>query len=368
MSEAMKSPAAVRVVWRGPSARASQAGQVSLSRRAGPLVSCLLVALALGCGEPPLSSEENDLRREELRQSLQEQLGSAYDEPVDTFVGDPARGEELYDRLCVSCHGRMGDGRGSVARHLSVPPGSFTDPLQSSFLSDQARLEILRNGSPGTTMRGFADTLSEQELAELFEQVRGFASEVGLGHAAPMDRDLGEAGPAHLFRGMEVFDAPVADDFALTDQRGQSFSLADQRGRVVLLYFGYIHCPDMCPATLSIWTDLKEQLGDDAAKVSFVFVTVDPSRDTPERLQGLLSVFGDHIIGLTGSRAELDPVYEAFDVHREQVPVGESAEAYLMDHGLDTLLIDRRGRPRVRFRFGTAAEDMVDDVRWLLRW
>lgn len=358
MSKAMESAGTGRAVLRGPSVPGCQAFSVCLVRRAAQLISCLLVALALGCGEPPLSSEENGLRRAELRQQLQEQLGPTYDEPVAAFVGDPARGDELYARLCEGCHGRLGDGRGSVARHLSVPPGNFTDPLQASFLSDQARLEILRNGSPGTTMRGFADTLTEQELFEVFEQVRVFASEAA----------LGESGPAHLFRGMEVFDAPVADDFALTDQLGQSFSLAAHRGRVVLLYFGYIHCPDMCPATLSIWTELKEQLGKDADGVSFVFVTVDPSRDSPERLKGLLSVFGDHIIGLTGSPAELEPVYEAFDVHREQVPMGESAESYLMDHGLDTLLIDRRGRPRVRFRFGTAAEDMVDDVRWLLRW
>jgi len=330
----------------------------AMARSVARMITCLLVSLALGCGEPPLSSEVNGLRRGELRQRLQEQLGAAYDDPVEAFLGDSSRGEALYARLCVSCHGRQGDGRGSVSRHLSVPPGNFIDPVQASSLSDRARLEILRNGSPGTTMRGFADTLTEQELAELFERVRGFASEAV----------LDASGPAHLFRGMEVFDAPEADDFVLTDQLGQSFSLADHRGRVVLLYFGYIHCPDMCPATLSIWTDLKEQLSDDAANVSFVFVTVDPSRDSPERLKGLLSVFGDHITGLTGTPEELEPVYEAFDVHREQLAVGESGEGYLMDHGLDTLLIDRRGRPRVSFRFGTAAEDMVDDVRWLLRW
>lgn len=347
------------VAWGQPGARRLLPSSAA-ARSAACVIWCLLMALAVGCGEPPLSSEENGLRRAELRQLLQGQLGPSYDDPVAPLAGDNSRGEALYARLCVSCHGRLGDGRGSVARHLAVPPGDFTDPLQASFLSDRARLEILREGSPGTTMRGFADTLSEEELAGVFGQVRSFVND-----AVPVE-------PAHLFRGSEVFDAPVADDFVLTDQLGRRFSLADQRGRVVLLYFGYIHCPDMCPATLSIWTELHELLGEDAAKVSFVFVTVDPTRDSPERLKGLLSVFGDHIDGLTGSPEELEPVYEAFDVHREQVPFGEGGDegegGYLMDHGLDTLLIDGRGRPRVRFRFGTAAEDMVDDVRWLLRW
>ena len=347
------------VAWRQPGARWLP-GSCALARCAAGVICGLLLSLAQGCGEPPLGIEENVLRRAELRQRLQEQLGPSYDDPVAPFAGDSARGDALYALLCVSCHGRLGDGRGSVARHLAVPPGDFTDPVKASFLSDQARLEILRNGSPGTTMRGFADTLSEEELAGVFEQLRGFVTE-----AAPVE-------PAHLFRGIEVFDAPVADDFVLTDQLGRRFSLADQRGRVVLLYFGYIHCPDMCPATLSIWTELKALLGEGAANVSFVFVTVDPTRDSPERLKGLLSVFGDHITGLTGSPAELAPVYEAFDVHREQVALGEGGDegegGYLMDHGLDTLLIDGTGRPRVRFRFGTAAEDMVDDVRWLLRW
>lgn len=331
------------------------------------LLSALLAIpwISSGCGDAggagldESSVATNPSRRSALREQLREQLGSSYDEPVPGAAAAALpRGDELYQQLCAGCHGRLGDGRGAVSRHLAVGPGDFSDPLAASFFSDRARLEILRNGSPGTTMGAFSELLEEDDLAVVFDRVREFAR----GPARP------QQAPAHLFRGREVFDATVAADFTLTDQRGDSFSLAEQRGRVVLLFFGYIHCPDVCPATLSIWTELERQLGADAADVRFVFITVDPARDSPQRLQQLLAVFGDGIVGLSGSAEDLEAVYEDYDVRREALVIGEGSGGYLMDHSPQTLLIDREGMLRLRYTFGTAAADIAEDVRWLLRW
>ncbi|MFT7462197.1 MAG: protein SCO1/2 [Pseudohongiellaceae bacterium] len=334
---------------------------------ASSAITALAVAtLAVGCDNSGSGGSEGEAasdvgadserRRDVLRRELREKLGSAYDTVVPAL--DPAelsRGANLYERLCISCHGRLGDGRGLMARHLAIGPGDFTDPALASFLSDQARLEILRSGSPGTTMNGFGETLSDEDLAEVFEVVRLFAPTMAEEHE-----------PAHLFRGREFFDATDAADFSLANQHGDRFALSDHRGEVVLLFFGYIHCPDVCPATLSIWTKLEEQLGEDAQNVSFLFVTVDPTRDSPERMKAQLAPFGEHIQGLTGSKEALAPLYEAYDVRREAQSIG-SGGAYLMDHNPETLLIDPQGRLRLRYIFGTPAVDIADDVRWLLR-
>ncbi|HSR30941.1 MAG TPA: SCO family protein, partial [Anaerolineae bacterium] len=109
------------------------------------------------------------------------------------------------------------------------------------------------------------------------------------------------------FRGT-VLDEPVdVADFALTDENGGVFRLSDQQGNVVLLFFGYTSCPDVCPTTLATWRKIHEALGEDAERVRFVFVTVDPERDTAERLGMHVNAFNPDFIGLTGTPEELDP-------------------------------------------------------------
>ena len=118
------------------------------------------------------------------------------------------------------------------------------------------------------------------------------------------------------FRG-NALDSPVAaPDFALTDQHGQPFRLSEQRGNVVILFFGYASCPDVCPTTLGMWRRVQTELGDDAQRVRFVFVTVDPERDTQERLREHLTIFSPDFIGLTGTPADLEPVYQAYGVYQ----------------------------------------------------
>lgn len=168
------------------------------------------------------------------------------------------------------------------------------------------------------------------------------------------------------FRG-SVLDEPVqVRDFVLVDQNGDSFWLSDQQGNVVLLFFGYTQCPDVCPTTLATWRQVHEALGDDAERVRFVFVTVDPERDTPERLGLHVNAFNPDFIGLTGTPEGLAPVYEIFDVYHEKDTESGSAAGYLINHTATTFVLDPEGRWRLRETFGTEAEDIVHDIRQLL--
>ncbi len=168
------------------------------------------------------------------------------------------------------------------------------------------------------------------------------------------------------FRGSPL-DPPVdVPDFQLVDEHGQPFRLSDQRGRVVLLFFGYTSCPDVCPTTLATWRQVHESLGEDAESVRFVFVTVDPERDTAERLGMHVDAFQPDFVGLTGSQEELEAVYGIFDVFYEKDTSSQSALGYLVSHTATTFVIDPEGRWRLRESYGTLVEDLVHDIRQLL--
>jgi protein SCO1/2 len=172
--------------------------------------------------------------------------------------------------------------------------------------------------------------------------------------------------PTASFRGTPLSQPIPAADFTLTDQHGQPFRLSEQRGKVVLLFFGYTSCPDVCPTTLSAWKRVHEELGDEAGRVRFVFVTVDPARDTPERLGLHVDLFNPDFVGLTGTPEELEAVYQAYGVHYEKVEAPESALGYLVNHTSSDYVIDPQGNWRLRHTFGTPPADIVHDVRMLL--
>jgi protein SCO1/2 len=162
---------------------------------------------------------------------------------------------------------------------------------------------------------------------------------------------------------------PVAG-FRLTGQDGQPVDFEALRGaeerRVVLIFFGYTRCPDVCPVTLTEYQKVKVQLKDRASQVRFVFITVDPERDTPEILGRHLANFDPSFVGLTGSQAELEPVWKAFGVGREIDETG-SAAGYLVSHTSRIYVIDRSGQLRLTYAFGTAPEVIVQDVEQLLK-
>jgi protein SCO1/2 len=169
----------------------------------------------------------------------------------------------------------------------------------------------------------------------------------------------------YTFRG-SLIDPPVpAADFELTDQNDQPFRLSDQKGQIVLLFFGYTHCPDVCPLTLSHFKQIKAELGDQADQVRFVFVTVDPERDTAAALNEYLPNFDSQIVGLTGSMESLEGVWKAYGVYRAKQEVG-SAAGYLMDHTARTYLIDQQGNWRLTYPFEMGKDEILQDVLHLL--
>lgn len=164
-----------------------------------------------------------------------------------------------------------------------------------------------------------------------------------------------------------LFEPPVkADDFSLPDQFGETFQLSAQRGEVVLLFFGYTHCPDVCPVTLSEYRQVSELLGDRSEQVKFVFITVDPERDNRETLRDFLDNFGIPIQGLTAEQSALEPVWEEFGVYHEKVDVG-SAAGYLVDHTARIYVINKQGELQLTFPFGTSSEAMAQDITHLLK-
>ena len=179
---------------------------------------------------------------------------------------------------------------------------------------------------------------------------------------------LGSAGcrQAEYFRGTVMpADMPIVD-FTLTDQNNRPFTLSRQQGKVVLLFFGYTYCPDVCPMTLSAWKQVQDALGDDARNVRFVYVTVDPKRDSLERLKNHLEIFSDDFIGLTGSEKALNAVYSKFGVFREIEKFADSETDYLVNHTARIFVFDRDGRWRLGISYNAPVEDIVHDIRLLL--
>jgi len=169
------------------------------------------------------------------------------------------------------------------------------------------------------------------------------------------------------FRGT-VLDEPVAvPDFDLIDQNGEAFRLSDQQGKAVVLFFGYTSCPDVCPTTLATWRKVHEALGDDSDRVRFVFITVDPERDTPERLGLHVNAFNADFVGLSGSPADLEPIFEFFSVVREKQEVADSALGYLINHTSSSFVLDPEGQWRLRETYGTPSEDIAHDLQLLLK-
>ncbi len=167
------------------------------------------------------------------------------------------------------------------------------------------------------------------------------------------------------FRATDITGANFAREFQLTGHDGKPRSLADFRGKVVLLFFGFTHCPDICPTSLAQFAQAAKQLGADANRVQFLFVTVDPERDTPEVLARYASAFDARVIGLYGDAQAIARTAKEFKVIFQKQP-GKTPESYSVDHSAGTYVFDREGRVRLFVRHNQAIEDLVHDIRLLL--
>ncbi len=170
----------------------------------------------------------------------------------------------------------------------------------------------------------------------------------------------------YQFKGGLFEPAAAAAPIELTDQHGNPFSLSAMNGEVVLVYFGYTTCPDLCPTTLSDFTAVKTMLGDDAENVRFVMVTVDPERDTGERLAQYLAFFDDEFVGLHGEVEEIEAVKNGYGVIANKVEYPDSATGYLVDHTSLIYVIDRDGNLLLTYPYGFDPESIAEDIRHLV--
>ena len=168
------------------------------------------------------------------------------------------------------------------------------------------------------------------------------------------------------FHGSVIDPPSQAADFTLTDQSGREVRLSDYRGRYVLMFFGYTHCPDVCPTTMADFKRVKADLGDDAARVAFVFISVDGARDTPDRLAAYVHAFDPDFIGLTGDDATIRAVSQDYGVFFQRVNY-DNPDNYLVDHTATSFAVGPEGKLRVVFSYQADPAGMAQRIRSLLK-
>ncbi len=169
----------------------------------------------------------------------------------------------------------------------------------------------------------------------------------------------------HTFHGTVIQSPETSYDFKLTGANGD-VSLSDYRGKLVLVYFGYTFCPDICPATLANVGQALRKLGDDkASQIQTIMISLDPERDTPEKLAGYVAHFHPSFIGITGSNEKLAEVTSLYGIFYEKSK-GSTAENYLIDHTATLLVIDREGYLKLVFPFGVTVDEIADDLKYML--
>ena len=170
---------------------------------------------------------------------------------------------------------------------------------------------------------------------------------------------------APKFNGIDVTGAEYAKDFPLPDQDGKVRSIKDFAGKVVVVFFGYTQCPDVCPTTMSELAEVKRSLGADGERLQGVFITVDPERDKPEILKAYMANFDPTFVGLTGTPEQLAAVAKDFKIYYKKVD-GKTPTSYTMDHSAGSYIYDPKGNLRVYTRYGSGAQALQSDVKALL--
>ena len=167
------------------------------------------------------------------------------------------------------------------------------------------------------------------------------------------------------FSHTDITGADFAREFELTSHHGQSVRLADFKGKVVVLFFGFMHCPDVCPTTLSELNVVMERLGANAKHVQVLFVTVDPERDTLENLSSYMGAFNPDFLGLSGTADEIATVTQEFKVIYQKVE-GSMSDTYSVDHSAGTYVFDRDGQVRLFVPYGANPDELTSDILQLI--
>ena len=168
-----------------------------------------------------------------------------------------------------------------------------------------------------------------------------------------------------VFHSVDITGANYARDFSMTDMHGKVRYLNEFTGRVVMVFFGYTQCPDVCPTTLAEISALRQALGDAGKNVQPIFITLDPVRDTSEILRAYLANFGDDVIGLRGSVEQTQQAAKAFKVYFKQVQ-GKTPDTYTLDHTAGTYVFDTQGQLRLFTRYVMPPQQLQQDVSALL--
>lgn len=171
--------------------------------------------------------------------------------------------------------------------------------------------------------------------------------------------------PQRAFNSVDITGAAYASDFALRDAAGKTRTLEQFRGQVVVVFFGFAQCPDVCPTTLADLAQVRKALGADGKRVQVIFITVDPERDTPAVLAEYVPAFDPTFIGLTGTPEQIHATAREFKVFYQKV-AGPTPTSYTIDHTAGSYVFDREGRIRLFVRHAASVESIAADLRRLL--
>ncbi len=170
--------------------------------------------------------------------------------------------------------------------------------------------------------------------------------------------------PPPAFKGTVIEPPTDAPPVNLRDHNGKDFRISENKGKILLLFFGFTHCPDACPSTLMNWETIKKEIRANEDNVKFVFISVDPSRDSQKSLHKYVALYGDDIIGLTGTQKDLDPIYKSYGIFAEKEL--KKNRDYLINHTTSIILIDKQGKWRLNYSYGTSPIDIALDIKRLL--
>ncbi len=196
---------------------------------------------------------------------------------------------------------------------------------------------------------------------DLFKKVALIALMTG---ASALFSACSESKPA--FSGIDLTGADYAQGFTLSDHNGQVRTLADFSGKVVVVFFGYTQCPDVCPTSLAEMAEAKRLMGPLGDRLQGLFVSVDPDRDTPELMKAYMASFDPSFLALLPSAAELPDLAKSFKVYYKKVD-GSTPTSYTMDHSAGSYVFDTQGRIRIYHRYGSGAAALASDLQHLLK-
>jgi protein SCO1 len=168
------------------------------------------------------------------------------------------------------------------------------------------------------------------------------------------------------FKSVDITGADYSQNFSLPDQFGQTRTMADFKGKIVVVFFGFAQCPDVCPTTMAELAEVKKSLGKDGDKLQGIFITVDPERDTPEVLKAYMQNFDPTFLALRGTLEQTAATAKHFKTYFKKVD-GKTGTSYTMDHSAGSYVLDTQGRVRLYTRYGSGAVALAEDIKILLK-